>query len=62
MKKLQVGDVVWFTKSMRKVRIIERLKDKYYGQAMFTVERIDNGKQMTATETGLEKPKCPNCV
>jgi hypothetical protein len=56
MKKFKPGDVVWFTKSMRKVRIIERLKDKYYGQAMFTVERIDNGKQMTATENGLEKP------
>jgi hypothetical protein len=62
MKKFKVGDVVWFTKSMRKVRIIERLKDKYCGQAMFTVERIDNGKQMTATEAGLEKPKCQSGV
>ena len=56
MKKFKKGDVVWFTKPMRKVRIVECLKDKYYGQAMFTVERVDNGKQMTATENGLEKP------
>lgn len=42
------GDVVWFLKSMRLVRIVEALPDD-----RFDVERVDNGKALYATLDGL---------
>jgi ASC-1-like (ASCH) protein len=53
MPKYKVGDEVMFTKSMAPVRVIELLeKHKVYGQ-LYTVAKINGGKEMVATEEGL---------
>ena len=44
----KIGDIVWFTKSMRLCKVVEIFADGY------TVEVIDSGKQLFATESGLE--------
>jgi hypothetical protein len=52
--KFKVGDRVWFLKSVRLVIVLEvipkrRPKDDWN----YIVERVDNGKQLYATEDGL---------
>lgn len=69
MERFEVGDLVWFTKSMRMCEIVEILKDGYI------VSVIDSGKKLFTTESGLELikkkfnlikntreiVKCPDC-
>lgn len=44
------GERVWFLKSMRRVRVLERHSDGHY-----TVEVIESGKTLTATREGLRR-------
>ncbi|OHD18669.1 MAG: hypothetical protein A2Y38_19550 [Spirochaetes bacterium GWB1_59_5] len=51
--KYKIGDTLWFTKSMAQVRVTEVLgQHKVYGR-LYTVAKIDGGKEMVATEDGL---------
>lgn len=46
--KFKIGDVVWFTKSMRMCKVIRVWQDGY------TVERVDSYKHLFAPEDSLE--------
>jgi hypothetical protein len=49
--RFREGEEVIFTKSMRRVKVI-----KNEGNGFYTVERIDNGKRLSATFEGLRTP------
>lgn len=48
LRAISAGEEVWFVKSMRRCRVVELHADGNY-----TVARLDNGKRLTATRTGL---------
>lgn len=51
-KKLQVGDIMIFTKSGSEVEILD-----FIGKDMAKVKRVDSGKEMLVPQKALVKPQ-----
>lgn len=49
----KLGEVCWFTKSMRMVKVVELADPKRKHYPGYTVERIDSGKQLYVELDGL---------